>query len=86
MEKIIKSLDQQETLPERVELPVLAAHELWFEEVSAAAVVLELALVELHGQVRRLEVERHHLAAGVPEDLGHVVGRVHPGTLVGEET
>lgn len=28
-----------------------------------------------------LEVESHELAAHVPEELGHVVGRVHAGAL-----
>lgn len=29
------------------------------------------------GLTHSLEVEGHHLAASIPEDLGHVVGRVH---------
>ncbi len=63
-------------LAEGVEVLVGAAQEVGLEQVAAVAVVLELALVQLHAQVGRLEVERDHLAAGVPEDLGHVVGGV----------
>jgi len=67
-------------LAERVEVLVGAAQKVGLEQVAAVAVVLELALVQLHAQVRRLEVERHHLAARVPEDLRHVVARVHAAT------
>lgn len=27
---------------------------------------------------KRLEIECHHLASSIPEDLWHVVGRIHP--------
>lgn len=56
-------------LGERVELLVVAAHEVGLQQVAAVAVVLELALVQLHREVGRLEVQGYQLAAGVPEDL-----------------
>lgn len=56
-------------LSERVQPSILAPHELRFEEVAAAAAVLKGAEVELHGQVQGLVVQRHQLAAGVPEHL-----------------
>ena len=56
-------------LGERVEGLVLHPHELRLEQVAAVAVVLELALVQLHREVGSLEVEGHQLATSVPEDL-----------------
>lgn len=58
------------SISEGIEAPVGSAHEVRFEKVATVSVVLELALVQLHRQVRRLEVQGHHLAAGVPEHLG----------------
>lgn len=37
--------------------------------LPTAAVIFEFALVELHRQVWRLEIERDHLTTGVPEYL-----------------
>lgn len=59
---------------EGIETPVGASHEVRFEEISTVSVVLELALVELHRQVGRLEVQGHHLAARVPEHLEIKIG------------
>ena len=56
-------------LGERVELLVVPPHEVGLEEVAAVPVVLELALVQLHREIRGLEVQRDQLAAGVPEYL-----------------
>ncbi|KAI8431912.1 hypothetical protein MSG28_004463 [Choristoneura fumiferana] len=64
-----------------VEAPVRAPHEIRFQQVAAVAVVLELALVQLHRQVRRLEVQGHHLAASVPEHLRGVQGVLTVGFL-----
>ena len=61
---------------ERVQSPVFSTHKVRFEDVPAAAVVLEHAVIEHHAQVLRLKVERHQLAAGVPVHLRRVVGRV----------
>ena len=46
-----------------------------------ASIVLKLALVELHGQIWGLEVECHHLTAGIPKYLRHVVAGLHTATL-----
>lgn len=66
-------------LGERVERPVGPSHELRFQQVPGPQVVLEYAQVQLHGHVQSLVVERHQLAARVPEHLRHEVGRVEPG-------
>ena len=63
-------------LTKRIKVLVRAAQEVGLEKVAAVPVVLELALIQLHTQVRRLEVERDHLAARIPENLRHIVGRV----------
>ena len=60
-----------------IELLVLSPHKVWLEEVTTVAVVLELALVQLHWQVRRLEVKRYQLAARVPEYLPEQGQRVN---------
>jgi len=38
-------------LCKRVELSIFAAHEVWFEDVTTSAVVLERTEVQLHRQV-----------------------------------
>lgn len=56
-------------LGERIQAAVLAPHKLRLQQVAAALVVLEYAQVQLHGQIERLVVERHQLAASIPEQL-----------------
>jgi hypothetical protein len=68
-------------LGERVEGLVKPPHKLWLELPATVAIVLKLALVELHWQIRSLKVQGHQLTSGIPEDLRHKVGRVHPGSL-----
>ena len=45
------------SLGERIKLFVASTHELRLQHVPAVAVVFELALIQLHRQVRRLKVE-----------------------------
>ena len=47
----------------------MSPHEVRLEEVAAVPIVLKLALVQLHRQVRGLEVQGDQLATGIPEDL-----------------
>ena len=54
---------------ERIERAIGSAHEIRFDQIAAVAVVLKLALVQLHVHVRRLEVQRRHLATHIPENL-----------------
>jgi hypothetical protein len=68
------------TFGERVERSVMSPHEIRFQQVTTVAVVFKFTLVQLHGQVGRLKIERHHLTAGIPEDLRHVIRRVGSGT------
>jgi len=56
-------------LGEGIEAPISPPHEIRLQQIARGAVVLELALIQLHRQIRGLEVQRHHLAASVPEDL-----------------
>lgn len=36
------------------------------KNVSATAILAELGMIEKHGQIERLQVQRHHLAADIP--------------------
>ena len=54
---------------ERIESSIGSSHEIRFQQITAVAVVLEFALIQLERQIGRLEVQRHHLAAGVPKNL-----------------
>lgn len=56
-------------ISEGVKAAISAAHEVWLQEVATVAIVLEFALVQLHGKVWSLEVQRYHLASRVPEHL-----------------
>ncbi len=56
-------------LGKRVKVAIGPAHKVRLQEEAAVTVVLELAHVQLHAQVGRLEVKRDHLAAGVPKYL-----------------
>ena len=47
----------------------MSPHEVGLEEVAAVAVVLELALVQLHREIGGLKVQGDELAARVPENL-----------------
>lgn len=58
-----------DVLGEWVKVLVGSAHEIGLQQVTSRVVVLELALVELHRQIGRLEVQGHHLTAGVPVEL-----------------
>ena len=46
-----------------------------------ASIVFKLSLVELHADVRWLEIECDHLTSSIPEDLWHVVAGVIPSSL-----
>jgi len=54
---------------ERVETPIRSPHEIGLQKVTAVAIVLEFALVQLHREICCLEVQRHHLATSIPEHL-----------------
>lgn len=54
---------------EGVEGSLGTPHEIRLQQITAVAVVLELALIQLEGQIRSLEVQRHQLTAGIPESL-----------------
>ncbi len=54
---------------EGIELAIVPSHKVRFEKVATVTVVLELSLVQLHGEVRRLEVQRDQLTSGIPENL-----------------
>jgi len=45
------------------------------------SVVLKPSLVQLHRQIGRLEVQRHHLNTSVPENLRQKVAAVHSAAL-----
>lgn len=44
-------------------------HEVWLQQVPTVTIVFKFPLIQLHGQVRCLEVQWHHLAASIPEHL-----------------
>jgi hypothetical protein len=52
---------------------VAPPHEVGFQQIAAVVVVLKLALIQLHAKVGCLEVQGHHLTAGVPENLRNAV-------------
>ena len=52
-----------------IKLLVLSAHEIRLKEVATVPIVLKLGLIQLHCQVRGLEIQCDHLAARVPEYL-----------------
>lgn len=49
--------------------------------IPTVAVIFKFSLIQLHCQVWGLKVESHHLTAGVPEYLRHVVTGVDTTTL-----
>lgn len=61
--------DAVHALRERIETLVNAPHELGLQQVAGRVIELEFALIQLHRQIRRLEVEGHHLTSRIPEDL-----------------
>jgi hypothetical protein len=60
-------------LGEWVKQTVASPHEVGFQQIAAVIVVLKLALIQLHAKVGCLEVQGHHLTAGVPENLRNTV-------------
>lgn len=71
--------DTIHALGERIEGPIGPPHKVRLQKVSSAVIVLKLSLVQLHRQIGRLEVQRHHLTAGVPEYLHreNLIRKIH---------
>ncbi len=63
----------------RVEVNLLAPQKQRFEDISAAPVLAEEAVVDLHRHTVSLVVQCNHLAAHVPHVLRAVVARVDAG-------
>ena len=55
---------------------ILHSHHSWLQDVATPTVQPEEPLVEVHVDVRVLEIQCHHLNATSPHDEGVVVGRI----------
>ena len=55
---------------------ILHPHHSWLQDVATPTIQPEEPLVEVHVDVRVLEIQCHHLNATSPHDQGVVVGRV----------
>ena len=51
---------------------------MYMKNLPTIPIIFKFSLIELHVQVWRLEVKSHHLAAGVPKYLRHIVTGIHP--------
>ena len=55
---------------------VLSPHHSWLQNIATPTIQPEEPLVEVHVDVRVLEIQCHHLNATSPHDEGVVVGRI----------